>query len=347
MLKSSDIPVWENYLLDIGIDSAIVAEYSEYLENCNLKKIPPIFEQNHLALLLGLELEDMLSMVWGTESFYRTFKIRKRSGGSRQLSAPYPSLLKAQQWINDNILQTRELPNCVTGFRSGYSILDNARMHAGRDKLVKLDIENFFPSIDFRRVMFIFRQLGYSVKVSFLLSKLCTLNNKLPQGAATSPALSNIICSKMDKRFYGLCKKNRLRYTRYADDIAISGKSISDGLSRMFFEIVESEGFKINAKKVRFLDAGDRKIVTGIDISSGELRVTRKFRRELQRDVYFVWSAGLATHLSRKRIFNPRYIESLLGRASFWKSVEPENPQIQKILERLRQVIVLHSERVQ
>jgi hypothetical protein len=139
----------------------------------------------------------------------------------------------------------------------------------------------------------------------------------------------------MDRHFYKICKLKRLRYTRYADDIAISGKSIPVGIRRLFFAIIESEGFKVNERKVRFLKSGDRKIVTGLDISSGKPRVTRKFRRELKRDVYFVWSAGLSTHVARRKIFAPNYIEHLEGRIQFWASVEPENIQMEKTRERV------------
>ena len=160
-----------------------------------------------------------------------------------------------------------------------------------------------------------------------------------------SPVLSNIICNDMDNRIVKLCKAYRLRYTRYADDIAISGKEISDGIKRLFFEIIESEGFTVNEKKVRFLENGDRKIVTGLDISHGSPRVTKKFRRDIQRDVYFVWSSGLSSHVARRRIFAPNYIDHLEGRVNFWASIEPSNRQMLRTLERVQKIRTVHGSR--
>lgn len=334
-MNFSTINAWERYFREIGIRKDLSEAYMPFVRSCIEHRIPPIFENEHLALLLGRDVGTLMSMVEGTESFYRTFRIRKRSGGTREIRAPYPSLLEVQRWINEHILKTVKLPNCVTGFREKYSILDNARMHCGRDELVKIDLENFFPSINFRRIMFVFTNLGYPQNVAYTLSKLCSLDDQLPQGAATSPTLSNIICGSMDRHFYKICRKHRLRYTRYADDIAVSGKVVPQGIRRLLFEIIDSEGFKINESKVRFLKAGDRKIVTGLDITSGKPRVTRKFRRELKKDVYFVWSAGLSTHVARRKIFAPNYIDHLEGRVQFWASVEPDNVQMKKTLERV------------
>ncbi|MCV2866942.1 reverse transcriptase family protein [Defluviimonas sp. WL0075] len=334
---------WISYLRDIGLQEELLTRYVEYIEVCVKNGVPPIFEQVHLAKLTGRNTDDLMAMVFGTESFYREFRLRKRSGGFRKIRAPYPSLLEVQRWINEEILSKRKLPNCVTGFREGYSILDNARMHCGRDEIIKIDIKDFFPSINFKRVMSTFISLGYPVNVSFFLSRLCTLDNELPQGAATSPALSNIICSNLDKRFYKLCRSRRLRYTRYADDITISGKSIPDGLAKLFFEIIESEGFKANETKTRYYRSGEKKIVTGLDISTGKPRVTRSYRRDIQKDVYFVWSAGLSTHVARRKIFAPNYIRQLEGRVRFWESIEPESRQMKRTLQRVMELRLLYG----
>lgn len=334
---------WAAYFEDIGLRPELSKSYINFVQSCTEQNIPPIFEQVHLAKLLGRHEGDLMAMVYGTEYFYREFRIRKRSGGHRIIQAPYPSLLKAQQWINEYILSKKRFPNCVTGFREGYSIFDNANMHCGRAEILKIDIKDFFPSIHFRRVMKIFLDFGYPKNIAFFLSRLCTFENRLPQGGATSPILSNIVCSNLDTRFYNLCKIHRLRYTRYADDITISGRVIPEGIARLFFEIISSAGFEVNESKVRFLKENDRKIITGLDISSGFPRVTRKFRREIQKDVFFVWSAGLSSHVARRKIFAPNYIEQLHGRVAFWQSIEPENRQMLKTLKRVKELRAIYQ----
>ncbi|MFY0661347.1 MAG: RNA-directed DNA polymerase [Shimia sp.] len=334
---------WHQYFEDIGLRSDLARSYMPYIRRCISSGVPPIFESSHLALLVGRHPADLSAMGYGTKSYYRRFKIKKRTGGSREIQAPYPSLLEVQRWIVDEVLSSVNLPVCVTGYREGVSIFDNALVHCGRKELLKIDLKDFFPSIGFSRVVKVFIDFGYSSNVAFLLAKLCTLDRKLPQGAASSPYLSNIICRDLDQRFMKICKSKRLRYTRYADDIVISGKSIPKGIRRLFFEIIASEGFQVNEKKVRFLSEGDKKIVTGLDITSGKPRPTRRFRRDLKRDVYFVWSSGLSSHVARRRIFFPNYFEQLEGRVRFWEQIEPENVQMKKTMERVVELRSLYG----
>lgn len=345
-MTAHDIYSWENwkdYFIDIGLREEVINEYIPYIERCFKNRIPPIFEHAHLAQLVGIEHSSFLRMVHSPSSFYRSFNIPKRSGGTRSICAPYPSLMVAQSWIKEQILDARKVSICATGFRKNKSILDNANLHRGRAELIKIDIKDFFPSIGFRRVMAVFVDIGYPKEIAFYLSKLCTLEDKLPQGASTSPSISNIVCRRMDARFYILCKKYKLRYTRYADDIVISGNHIPRGIARLFFEIIEDEGFLVNQEKVRFLREKDKKVVTGLDISSGKIRITRSFRREIKRDIYFVWSGGLSAHVSRRKIFNPNYIAHLQGRVNFWRYIEPGNPQLLIVERRMKEILKRHK----
>lgn len=329
---------WRAYYEDIGLNPSFAIAYSDYVARCIASDIPPIFEFEHLSLLLGLETADLYAMVYGTKKFYRNFRIKKRSGGSRQISAPYPSLLRVQRWIKENILDKFDLSVCATGYNRKGGIFENAKIHCGRDILVKIDLKDFFPSIDFDRIVHLFVGFGYPRNVSFFLARLCTLDAVLPQGAATSPQISNLICKRMDDYFFSYCRKKRLRYSRYSDDICISGKSISNSDLRQAFEIIEGYGFTVNTDKFRVCGRGAKKVVTGIDITHGTLRVPRPFRRQLSQDIYFVWTAGLPMHLARERIFNPNYLDALQGRLNFWKMVEPTNAQMLKCEERLMQV---------
>lgn len=335
---------WEKYYTEIGLDRVTQEQYLIYVRNCYKNKIPPIFELEHLSLLVGIEYIELRSMIFGTHRFYRKFKIRKKRGGFREISAPLPSLLSVQQWINENILSKVKISICATGFRPRKSILTNAKIHCNRRTILKVDLSDFFPSIDIRRVIGVFRELGYPANVAVAMARLCCENGKLPQGSAASPALANIICRGLDLRLYQLSKKNKLRYTRYADDIALSGDKIAPGIRKLIFEIISDEGFKINNEKIRFLDEDDSKIITGLDISSGTPRVTRSYRRDLKRDIYFVWSSGLANHLSRRRIFEPNYLEVLSGRLRFWEFIEPQSTQMLQCKSRLSETFKLHGE---
>lgn len=329
---------WEYYLTDIGLPEEIVKEYLIFVDNFLSQDLPPIFEINHLSLLTGREPDDLYSYAYAAENFYRTFRVKKRSSGYRKISTPLPSLLEVQKWILTEILEKIQISKYAFGFVKKRSILDNARLHCGRNELLKIDIVDFFPSIDISRIITIFQLLGYPNNVSLILAKLCCLDDCLPQGAATSPYLSNLVCRRLDERFYRFCKSNNLRYTRYADDISISGDTIDKSKTAFLLEIIEDEGFEINRGKFLHLRSGDRKVVTGIDITNGTPRLPRSYRRSLMQDVYFVWSAGLSTHLAREKIFNPNYLDRLYGQLQFWKMVEPDNPQMIKTLTRLQQI---------
>lgn len=329
---------WADYFDDLGISPELSTEYVRFINELDKNGLPPIFEANHISLLFGIDEQILKKMVFGTKSFYRSFNLKKRSGGTRKISAPYPSLLSCQKWISKEILSKIKLKNCVTAYRKKYSIIDNARIHCSRPEILKIDIVDFFGSVSFPRVYKLFMDFGYPQNVSFILSRICTLNNSLPQGAATSPLLSNIICRKMDQMFYEIAKKNGLRYTRYSDDITFSGEQIRDGFLKYCEEILNSFGFLLNREKVIIVRNGRKKFVTGLDITGGAPRVSRDYRRAVMRDAYFVWSAGLAVHIARRRIFEPLYIDKLLGRINFWLQVEPDNSHAKKARDRIVEV---------
>lgn len=337
-LNRSMQDLWCHYHTDVGLRPELINAYSNFLGKMDGRNVPPIFESQHLSLLVGIEERYLHSMTFSTGSFYRTFKIKKKSGGYREISTPYASLREVQTWIKTNILDKIEIHKTATGFVKKKDIVYNARIHSGRDKLLKLDIKDFFPSISLERVVKIFSTLGYPNNVSFMLAKICTLNGTLPQGAVTSPSISNIVMKRYDTAMYSYAKKNMLRYTRYADDIAVSGSMITPAQANFFVKALTTYGFSVNEKKYLLLGNGDKKIVTGLDISTGDVRVTRQFRREITKDIFFVWSAGLETHVAREKIFNPFYLEHLAGRLEFWRRVEPNNPQLIKALSRLKAV---------
>ena len=154
---------------------------TEYIANLTSKGLPVIWNLRHLAYILEIKRQVLGSMVNSTNSFYREFTIPKRRGGERSLSAPFPLLLEAQRWILENLLSQIEVSSSAHGFVKGRSIVTNAKEHLGQDYLLKLDLKDFFPSISINRVISIFQNQGYVHGVAFYLSRLCCLNNSLPQ----------------------------------------------------------------------------------------------------------------------------------------------------------------------
>ena len=206
------IRYWETYYRSRGISDEFTKTCLDYAKNLFQRDLPVIFDRQHLSLLLGLDEQYLNSVVYGADCHYRTFYIRKKSGGVRELSAPHYTLKYVQDWIYQNILKNIKVNYCAHGFRPKKSILTNAKVHVNNRFLLKIDMKDFFPSIDINKVVNIFRSLGYSNHVSFYLASICCVNGHLPQGAPTSPSLANIICEKMDKRMKGLADKLGCKY---------------------------------------------------------------------------------------------------------------------------------------
>lgn len=314
---------------------------SMYIERLILNDAVVVLDFNHLAILLGIQGNILASIVAHTESFYYSFEIPKRSGGTRNISAPYPVLLSAQKWIYENILSKVKIHDNAKGFIRKTSITDNAKVHLNTNHVLKMDIEDFFPSIKINRIMSIFRNLGYTKKISYYMSSICCLHGVLPQGAATSPCLSNIIAKRMDARITGLASHFELNYTRYADDFTLSGKVLPPKIIDYIEEIVKQEGFLINKKKTNLIGRKKQKIITGISISSGELKIPREKKREVRKNVHYVLKNGLFEHQKQINSFDPIYVERLLGNLFFWQSVEPDNKFVKSSINKLKEYSII------
>lgn len=320
-----NIEKWSDFFSRKGIDKILQDKYIEYIKVLEQNNVPIIFDFNHLRLLMGRSDLYFTSVINSPENHYRSFKLRKRNGGFREILAPYPALLEMQYWIYNNILKKIPVSSYSHGFVCKKSIITNAKIHLNQKELLKLDLKDFFPSITINRIIYVFKSLGYTNKVAFYLASLCSYEGTLPQGAPTSPYLSNIIAKKLDKRLIGLSKRYDLRYTRYADDLTFSGNSIPTKLLEYINEIVTSEGFVINPEKTRLYKNGGKRIVTGISVIGNELKLPKNYRRSLRQELHFIIKYGYESHIKKKKIRKINYIEVLLGRVNFWLSVEPSN----------------------
>ncbi|MCQ2159478.1 MAG: reverse transcriptase family protein [Bacteroidales bacterium] len=330
---------WERFYAEKGIGSDVQSLYLEYVKNLLSKDLPPIFDFHHLCLMLGIKDEVVAAMVSGTESFYRSFSIPKKKGGSRDISAPYPSLKHAQLWIYHNILKKLKTHGCAHGFIPNRSIITNVQTHLPNRILLKIDLKDFFSTIRIEWIIQVFKSLGYEHHVAFYLASLCCCNGSLPQGAPTSPVLSNLTSIHLDRRLFRLAKKYHLAYTRYADDIAFSGNTIPVKFIEYVKSIIEDCGLEVNNNKVRLYNENGSKILTGICLSNGEARLPREKRRELEKELHYIEKFGLDGHIRHSKIKDAHYLESLIGRVGFWLQVEPDNLYAQKMK------VMLYSEK--
>lgn len=213
------------------------------------------------------ELE-LKRFVYRGDKFYRKLSQPKKSGGTRSICAPSDDLKELQRRISKVLLSRLKPHDACTGFRKGKSILTNSVPHVGKDFVLNIDIKDFFPSIAMPRVIGLFRTLGCDQHASHALAKIVTYEGKLPQGAPSSPDVANLVCRTLDKRISGFCKARGFTYTRYCDDITISGAGDGSGIMSFLGRIIREEGFAINDSKTRVRSRSQRQMVTGIVVNS-------------------------------------------------------------------------------
>lgn len=247
-------------------------------------------EYKHLAYHLSVN---------GQARAYTSFTIPKKSGARRVITAPVSPLKLIQKKLNQVLQAVYEPRAAVHGFLPNRSIVSNARPHSGQLWVLNVDLEDFFPSIHFGRVRGLFRAWPYSLpdRVALVLARICCYRSQLPQGAPTSPIVSNMICAQLDTQLLRLAQRFRCIYTRYADDISIS-TSMSEfpsALARMqpypktpevvvgkaMRAVIERNSFQVNERKVRMRHRDRRQEVTGLTVNRFP-NVRKPFVRQLR-----------------------------------------------------------------
>jgi RNA-directed DNA polymerase len=338
---------WESYenefkfqAFEKGFDETYYSTLLEYAFKLFNKKLPIIYDLEHFSLLVGYDSKYVQGAYYETPSFYRYYTIKKRSGGLREISEPLPSLKEIQRWILDNILYQCPVSKFAKGFVPQKSIRENARFHRNQSKVLSLDIENFFPSIKGGKIYNFFSSLGYQDRVSHLLTKLCTLNGSLPQGSPTSPAISNLINIRLDNRLSGFALKEKVRYTRYADDITYSGNFDEGRLINFTRKVLLQEGYKLNEKKTRLMQKHQRQEVTGIVVNE-KLHAPKTTRRELRQKLYYIKKYGIDSHIQFNQIGQANYVKHLLGIANFILFVNPKDVDVKEYISYLHEILKL------
>ena len=320
----------------IGIaEREAVGKYADRLASQGL---PVIFSPDHLSYITNVKLDVLYGMSNSIESFYRSFTIPKKSGGHRKINAPLPSLSYVQRWILDNILDGVPLHASAKAYRKDHSIMDNAKFHRGQKVVLKIDVTNFFGSIEEHSVFQLFNSLGYSKRLSRLLSVNCCFDGVLPQGAPTSGAISNIFMRPFDEKIFAHCKANSIRYTRYADDLTFSGVDFDpEAHIKLVDKAFSTLSLRLNKKKTRVLYPHVRQEVTGLVVNRN-VAVPREYRRNLRQECHYIEKYGIHGHAREVNAPKPRMLlEKVIGKLSYVCSVHKKDPywaiQHKKMLE--------------
>ena len=332
------------------------------IEQLNLPEIETIAQLREvLQIKSSNQLGWFLQSSEGEGKPYHSYSIPKRNGTSREICAPNWQLRRVQQRILRKILAPVEVHPCAHGFVPDRSIVSNAQPHVGSKLVLKFDLQDFFPTITYARVIGLFTSLGYfgstvrfsrdddSHNVASTLARLCVfafdphewITAYCPQGAPTSPTISNLICRGLDARCEGLAKACSGKYTRYADDLTFSFPTTDLNIGRFRWwvdQICHQEGFYVNHRKFRLMRASRRQTVTGIVVNDC-LRIPREQRRRLRAILHDAEKNGLQA-AARGR---PRFASWLRGYAAYINMVHPEEGA--EMVTRVRKLIESDTER--
>ena len=296
----------------------------------------PMDEEKELACLYAVSNH--------TEKHYQQVQIPKRKGGMRCLSVPDGLLCTIQKNILRHVLCEFSASEYATAYKKKTSVLDNASPHVGAEQIVKLDIKDFFENISFLLVyQYAFPAVHFPPAIRRMLTELCCYRDCLPQGAPTSPAVSNLVMKPFDEYMGEWCKERGIAYTRYCDDLTFSykkgsemensaGKPWKENMEEDFSEGVEESGnslnhinakaligkvrgflhvygFELNNKKTRVFKRNVRQSVTGIVVNE-KPQVSREYRRNLRQEIYYCRKFGVESHLKRKYAGNGSHVDS-------------------------------------
>lgn len=214
------------------------------------------------------------------ENNYKIYKIKKRNGKLRTIYEPTPLLKHIQKQILINILNNKSISKYAKAYHKGISLKENATPHVNKKIILKLDIKDFFENITFFNIYQACFPIEYFPKsVGMLLTKLCTYQDHLPQGAPTSAYVSNLVMKEFDEEIGTWCKNNNISYTRYSDDMTFSGDMNPIQIIAKVRKMLYKLGLELNAQKTHLIHNSASQNVTEIVVNE-KIQVSSKYRKK-------------------------------------------------------------------
>ena len=342
MYVSNDIVVFDS--CDIHFVKKFgVQEATEMVQNFyTLNSHPFIYDTYQLASLLEIDRKTLFKMARKHNLYYHDISIKKSNGTLRQINAPTNRLKYIQKQILHTILEKFPVSEYATAYKRGTPITANAIPHKNRKYLLKMDLEDFFGSITFIQVYRnVFNTRYFPKQIGTILTELCCKDDVLPQGAPTSPMLSNLVMRHFDDTIGNWCKKRGISYTRYSDDMTFSGDVPLYFVYEKVCRILKKMGFEINEKKTHFITNASRQTVTGLTVND-EVRIPADYKRKLRQEVYYALKYTVEgslkhtkntdyvsthyTYIGSYEVYEcHKYLNHLLGQINYVLGVEPEN----------------------
>ncbi|SRR6266568_204889 len=244
-----------------------------------------VANKTQLAKLLAIAPQEIDFVLRRFDCYYKPANVPKRDGSPRMLLVPRGKLKLLQRKIKLHILDKFPFLDCVHGGVKGRSVVSNALPHVQKPVVFSVDLKDFFPHVTPERVLRIFRGLGFGEECATILVKATTWKHQLPQGAPTSTELANLSLVRADWRLRRLAQIQRFSYTRYVDDLTLSGESRLLNFRKLIPRIIESEGFCVKPQKTVTMLMGERQVVTQLVVNT-KVNMPREWRKDVRAQVF-------------------------------------------------------------
>lgn len=291
----------------------------------------------------GKEIQTLFAVSNHIEEHYHVVYIPKKNGGKRKLLVPDALLGRIQKNILRNVLEERKVSSYAKAYVKGMGIVENARPHSHADTILKLDIEDFFENITYIMVyQKAFPEQYFPPAVRTMLTYFCCYYDYLPQGASTSPMISNLVMYSFDEYMGKWCEERKICYTRYSDDLTFSGNFDVKEVKNKVRSFLEEMGFFLNEKKTRVLKPYQRQSVTGIVVNE-KPSVSKNYKRQLRQEIYYCEKYGVAEHLRQKKICDKEeitYLKELLGKVNYVLQINSDNMEFREAREKINKMLL-------
>ena len=296
-------------------------------------------ELSSLERDLGISARTLYAVSNNIGKHYHKAKLPKKSRGIRNLSVPDEILKYIQRQISEVLLIHMPVSRYAKAYRFGSSTLRNAKHHVGKQVILKLDILHFFDSIRYSTVKNkVFPAEIYAEPLRILLTMLCYHKDALPQGAPSSPAITNIILYEFDELIGQWCRERGIAYTRYCDDMTFSGDFEPVEVIRLVRAELKTLGFLLNEQKTKIQRPSQQQSVTGIVVNE-KLSIPADYRRKLRQELYYCGKFGIQEHLQKTGLEIPAdtYRMQLLGKVNYVLQVHPDDRDLLEARKWLQQ----------
>lgn len=285
-----------------------------------------------IELLNSKYTVDYLYYLNRTKKFhYRKKTIQKKSGSIRTLYVPDNNLKNVQRLLLTNHLEKLPISEFATAYHKGANLINNAYVHTNKKAVLKLDISDFFSSINEDTVyLCAFNKKYFSPSIGKLLASLCCYKGAIVQGSPSSPAIANIVMKSFDEKIGRWCSERNIFYTRYCDDMTFSGEFSKNLVINKVRKMLEAMNLYLNDNKTIFIPQNKQQKVTGIVVNK-KINTSSDYRKEIRKEIYYCKKYGVSNHLKFSKLHNEfteeSYINHLKGKVNYVLMINPENKE--------------------